>query len=100
MKKEVVQQIRYEELPAELSLIADCCGLEAVHKLIMNMHGVSFYIPRISRIYKFVERYIEENWNRPSQELAKDLNLSVSHVNRLRKSIMKKRNERKILNIV
>ncbi|MEJ5245970.1 MAG: hypothetical protein WHV28_09750 [Bacteroidota bacterium] len=101
MKEEVVRQIRMEELPDNLSMLAEYCGLDAVQKMLLNLNGGMFYIPRISHLDKFVERYIKENWEKSNSCLAKDLNVSLVHVRRMRKKITEERRaEKKLLKCV
>ncbi|HOK15417.1 MAG TPA: hypothetical protein PLU67_04085 [Candidatus Kapabacteria bacterium] len=97
MKEEVVRQIRLDELPENLCLLAEYCGLDAVQKMLLNLNGGVFYVPRISHLDKFVERYIKENWDKSTSELAKDLNVSLVHVRRMRKRIIEERRAEKKL---
>jgi len=97
MKEEVVRQIRLDELPDNLSMLAEYCGLDAVQNMLLNLNGGMFYVPRISHLDKFVERYIKENWEKPTSELAKDLNVSLVHVRRMRKKIIEERRAEKKL---
>lgn len=99
MKKEIIEQIRADELPEELRAIAKYCGLNVAHILLLNLCGASIYIPRIVHLSKFIKRYIIENWDRSTVDIAKDLNISVPYVHRMRKKIKKEKIENKINSI-
>lgn len=84
--KDIFEKIEKSDLTEDLSLIADAMGLEVVRNLMRNLSGLYVYIPRISRLEKFVRRYMEENSEKPFKEIALDLNVSSQYLWKLRRT--------------
>ncbi len=84
--KDIFEKIEKSDLTEDLSLIADAMGLEVVRNLMRNLSGLYVYIPRISRLEKFVRRYMEENSDKPFKEIALDLNVSSQYLWKLRRT--------------
>ena len=74
--KDVFDFINEDELTDDLRLLADVCGIDSVRKILKSLAGFSFYVPRISRLEKFIERYVCENETRSTKELALELGVS------------------------
>jgi hypothetical protein len=72
----VINQIENEDLTPDLQLIAELIGLDNVRCLIDNLSGVNIYIPKISRLSNFIERYVKSNKERSVKQLARELTVS------------------------
>lgn len=85
MKKNPLNDIEETELTDDLKVIADVIGMDMVRIMLENFQGLSFYIPRLTRLDKFVERYILQNSERPLKMIAKELNVSEQFLRDLEK---------------
>jgi hypothetical protein len=68
------------DLTPDLILLAGVVGIEKLEELIQEYGGANFYIPKISSLDKFVERYIKNNHNKTSKQLAKELKVSENFI--------------------
>ena len=59
----ILQNLQYEDLTEDLQMIYDVCGEETVIRLIENLGGLSFYVPKITRFDDLIYRYIRDNKN-------------------------------------
>ena len=84
--KDIFAKIERNDLTEDLALIADAMGLEVVQNLMRQLSGMYIYVPRISRLEKFVRRYLNENSEKPFKEIALDLNVSSQYLWKLRRS--------------
>lgn len=84
--KDIFEKIEREDLTEDLLLIADAMGIEVVRNLMRQLSGMYIYIPRISRLERFVRRYMEGNEHKPFKEIALDLNVSSQYLWKLRRS--------------
>lgn len=78
--QDVYELIEKEDLTPDLKLIADVCGIIATQKLLKHLNGMSFYIPRLSRLKKFILRYAEINNNKTTKEIAKELRVTEKYI--------------------
>lgn len=76
--------IQEEDLTPDLQMLSETCGLDVVRNILRNFGGLNFYIPKISRLDTFIERYIRENKNKTLKQLAKELNLSERYLRLLK----------------
>ncbi len=76
MQNDKFDEIKYEDLTEDLKLIADYCGMELVKKMMRELSGMYFYIPKITRLDNFINRYIIENKDKSRKEIAKYLQVS------------------------
>lgn len=86
-KHDVYDLIQYEDLTPDLQLLTNVCGLEAVRQMLRHFSGLSFYIPRISRLDSFVTHYLKSNKDKNIKEIAKFLNVSEQFLNKLKSKI-------------
>lgn len=84
MRENPYTQIQENELTYELKMLSEICGIETVQKLMENYHGMSFYIPKLSRLDTFIDRYINENTDKSTKEIAQVLSVSEQLI-RIRK---------------
>ncbi len=76
--------IKEEDLTPDLQMLSEICGLEVVKDILRNFGGLNFYIPKLSRLDTFIERYIRDNKNKTLKQLAKELNLSERYLRLLK----------------
>jgi hypothetical protein len=84
--KDIFEKIEMEDLTEDLTLIAEAMGLDVVRNLMRQLSGLYVYVPRISRLERFVRRYMEENSHKPFKEIALDLNVSSQYLWKLRRT--------------
>ncbi|OGU58121.1 MAG: hypothetical protein A2X64_05640 [Ignavibacteria bacterium GWF2_33_9] len=83
---DIFEKIEREDLTEDLTLIADAMGIDVVRNLMRTLSGMYIYIPRVSRLERFVKRYMTENAERPFKEIALDLNVSSQYLWKLRRN--------------
>lgn len=74
--KDQYDEIEYDDLTSDLMIVAEYCGLDAVRKMLRELPGMSFYIPRISRLDKFISRFTKQNKGKSRKEIAKHLRVT------------------------
>lgn len=74
----ILDYLTENDLTEDLQLIASVCGMDCVRKLMENLSGTSFYVPRISKLHKFIERYVGENNDKSLVELARTMGVSCN----------------------
>ena len=84
--KDVYDMMSEEDLTPDLMMMADVCGLETLRQLLRNFAGLSFYIPKISRLDKLIMKYVRSNRDKSYKQIAKDLNVSEIFLKKLIKS--------------
>jgi hypothetical protein len=89
--RNLYQSIQEEELTPDLQLLAQVCGMESIRIILKEFKGLNFYIPKITRIEKFVRRYLRENQSKPPKELARELGVSENYVKKLGYSAVRKK---------
>jgi hypothetical protein len=78
--QDIFDLIREDELTDDLLLISRSCGVDVVRKLLKYMSGLAFYIPKMSRMDKFVNRYFRENSNKSIKQIANELGVSEQYL--------------------
>lgn len=73
-------KLEEKDLTPDLQLLSEVVGLPKLEELIKEYGGANFYIPKLSSLDSYVERYIKENRHRTSKELAKDLKVSENFI--------------------
>jgi hypothetical protein len=84
---DVYDLIALEDLTSDLAMVAESCGLDLVRKLLRNFGGISFYIPKLSRLESFVMRYLDSNKVKPNKEIAIELGVSETFLRDIRKKM-------------
>jgi hypothetical protein len=84
----ILKDLQYDDLTEDLQLIYDVCGEAMVIKLIENLGGLSFYVPKITRFDDLIYRHIKENKSLTLKKLAMTLGVTEQYL----KSIVKKYN--------
>jgi hypothetical protein len=77
---DVFDIIEETELTPDLQIMADLCGIDLVRKLLRTLPGMSFYIPKITRLDGFVRRFITLNHDKSRKQIAKALNVSENYL--------------------
>lgn len=82
--KNFESKLKYEELTPDLALLADIIGIEAVNKLIENLAGMSFYVPKIAKFPKYIQRIYEmEKDNYSIKEMSLKIGISEQYLRNL-----------------
>ncbi len=81
----VFDQIREDELTDDLKLVSKVVGIDAVRKILKDFGGLSFYIPKLTRLDGFVDRYMKQNRNKTAKQIALDLGVSEHYLRSVRK---------------
>lgn len=84
----ILKDLQYGDLTEDLQMIYDVCGEEVVIKLIENLGGLSFYVPKITRFDDLIYRFITENKQQTYKKLAARLGVTEQYI----KSIVKRYN--------
>lgn len=85
MKKDIFDLIEIEDLTIDLELIANVAGIEAVRNMLRNLQGAYLYIPKVSRLEKFVIKYMRNNANKSFKEIAVELGVSPQYLWKLKR---------------
>lgn len=83
-KPDIFDQINEDDLSNDLRMIAEICGIEAVRKMIRELNGLSFYIPKIASLPAFILRYMLSNPDLSLKMIAKRLQVSEHYIRKLR----------------
>lgn len=75
--------IQYEELDDNLKFVADTCGIETVKNILEHLGGLHFYIPKITKLDKFILRKWRESNLKSVKDFARQLNVSETYVRKL-----------------
>jgi hypothetical protein len=84
-KKDIYKLIEEEDLTPDLQLMAAVIGIENVIKLIKELQGSSFYIPKITRLDNFIGKYLNMNRNKPVKLIARELGVTEMFLKKFRK---------------
>lgn len=83
MMKDVYELLTQEDLTSDLQLLQDICGIDTIKDLLRNFGGLSFYIPKITRLDSLVLKYIKGHSDKSIKQLAKELNVSEQYLKAL-----------------
>jgi Mor family transcriptional regulator len=86
--KDVYELLTEEDLTSDLQLLQDICGIDTIKSLLRNFGGLSFYIPKITRLDSLVLKYIKTHSDRTYKQMAKELNVSEQYLKLLIKRQM------------
>lgn len=68
------------DLTADLMILADVIGIDKLELLMKEYGGGNFYIPKISSLDKFVQRYLKNNKSKSPKQLASELKVSENFI--------------------
>lgn len=87
-KQKLVSLLAEEDVESheDLYLLKEACGFETVKKILLAFSDRTEYIkkPSLLRFDSLFLRYIAENKHKTNKQLAKELNVSPSHIYKLR----------------
>lgn len=83
--KDIYEKIEPEDLTEDLGLIASVVGIEVIRDLLRNLQGAYLYIPKISRLEKFVVRYFNQNPDKSMKQIAVELGVSTQYLWKLKR---------------
>lgn len=83
--KDIYENIQVDELTDDLKLLAKVVGIDGIRNLLRSLQGAYLYIPKISRLEKFVIRYLNENRNKTIKEVAVELGVSSQYLWKLKR---------------
>lgn len=78
----------YEELTEDLQLMSNIIGIDNVVKLIENLGGTNFYIPKYSKLDKFIKRFLLDNKGLSNKKICLDLNVSEQYIRNFKKKFL------------
>ncbi len=81
---DVYTQIHFDELTDDLQMMSNACGIETVQSLLRNFGGMSFYIPKLSRLDSFVWKYVKQNPEKTFKQIARELKVSEQFLKTVR----------------
>lgn len=76
----VFNQIKEEDLTPDLKMISDICGIDTVRILLQHFGGLTFYIPKLTRLDDFIKRYISMYRDKSKKTIAKELGVSEQFI--------------------
>lgn len=76
MAKDIYEEIEEEDLTPDLLLISQVIGVDNVIKMLRELHGISFYIPNLTRLDNFITKYISKNRNKSPKIIARELGVT------------------------
>lgn len=83
--KDIYDNIQIEDLTDDLELIATVVGIDTLRNLMRKLQGAYLYIPKISRLEKFVIRYLQENQDKSLKQVAVELGVSTQYLWKLKR---------------
>lgn len=81
---DVYNQIDFDDLTDDLQMMSNACGIETVQSLLRNFGGMSFYIPKLSRLDSFVWKYVKKNSDKTFKQIARELKVSEQFLKTVR----------------
>lgn len=82
---DIYKKIDESDLTPDLKLLAKVCGMDTTRQILKNFGGLTFYIPKLTRLDSFIYRYMQENHDRSLKELARELNVTEQYLKTLTK---------------
>ncbi len=76
----VYNEIKEEDLTPDLKMISDICGIDTVRILLKHFGGLTFYIPKLTRLDDFIRRYIKMYRDKSNKLIAKELGVSEQYI--------------------
>ena len=73
---DIYDQINREDLTDDLQLIESICGMDTVRILLREMGGIQIYVPKLTRLDNFINKYLKENSHKSYKSMARQLKVS------------------------
>lgn len=83
IKKEILDELKYEDLPENFQLVAEACGMDIVKSLIIELGGFRMDIPQARSLKKTIARYMKKSDEVPIRKVAQELSLTERCLRRL-----------------
>lgn len=83
--KDIFEKIEASDLTEDLELIANVVGIDVIRNFLRHFQGAYIYIPKVSRLERFVIRYTNENPDKTIKELAIEMGVSAQYLWKLRR---------------
>jgi hypothetical protein len=80
MQKKIYDMIEPQDLTPDMRLIAEVCGIDNARKILRDLGGTSVYIPKITRLHSFVDRYMADNSGKERKDIARELGVSETYL--------------------
>lgn len=93
-REDILELVEYDDLTADMQTVADIIGMEAVKKLIKDYDGMSFYVPKLTKMENPVKKYLAANKGKNCKNLARELGRSQATIRELMKEIRRDRMQR------
>ena len=75
-RQDIYELIEEGDLTPDLQLMSQVIGIENVVKLLKELQGCNFYIPKVTRLDNFIEKYIAQNRSKPAKIIARELGVT------------------------
>jgi hypothetical protein len=86
--EKAINSLERDDLSTDLQLLADLIGIENVRRIVEVCGGLRFYVPKLTHNKQFICRYINNNVHIDNIKLALELDLSINHVAKFKKTIL------------
>lgn len=74
--KNIYEKIEQDDLTPDLEMISNICGIDTVRTLLREFGGLNFYIPKLTRLENFIQKYMNQNKDKTLKQIATDLKVS------------------------
>lgn len=82
----IFSDLQYNELDEDMKFVADSCGMDTVINMLHKLGGLQFYIPKITKLDKFILRKWRESELKTIKEFAREINVSETYLRKLIRS--------------
>jgi hypothetical protein len=86
---DALELLTQDDLTPDLSMLAEVCGIDTIKLILKNFPAMSFYIPKIAHLEKFIKKYIMLYPEKNTKILAKELNVSEQFLKNMMYGIKK-----------
>jgi len=83
IKQELIEEIKYDDLPDNFKVVADACGLEVAKALIVELGGCRLDVPQTRSLKKTISRFIKSRREVPAWKIAQELHLTERFIRKL-----------------
>jgi hypothetical protein len=77
---DIYEDIIYDDLPQDLQLLSDTCGLETVRHLLRHCSSTFIYIPRMAKLKKFIIRYLDSHYEKGFKRISREIGVSEQYL--------------------
>lgn len=87
MRKTLIDYVEYDDLPEGFRVVAEVVGIGIARTLIERLGGISIFVPSLKRLSAAQLRYVADNPERNKIALAREMDVSSRHVEKLLKAV-------------